>query len=95
MSPDLLKLIFGRLGLDSLPLHEPILVGTFVMVALGGEPVFVAGACTPDAPQGQTTASIKAPADAAPLLGAGLKRPAFTPQKSSSFFLGQRPKSDS
>jgi cytochrome o ubiquinol oxidase subunit 2 len=63
--------------------------------ALGGEPVFVAGACTPDAPQGQTTASIKAPADAAPLLGAGLKRPAFTPQKSSSFFLGQRPKSDS
>ena len=36
MSPDLLKLIFGRLTLDSLPLHEPILVGTFVVVALGG-----------------------------------------------------------
>jgi len=40
MSPDLLKLIFGRLGLDSLPLHEPILVGTFVMVALGGGALF-------------------------------------------------------
>ena len=36
MSPDLLKLIFGRLGLESLPLHEPIVVGTFVVVALGG-----------------------------------------------------------
>ncbi|CAN1357422.1 Cytochrome bo(3) ubiquinol oxidase subunit 1 [Linum perenne] len=36
MSPDLLKLIFGRLGIDSLPLHEPILVGTFAVVALGG-----------------------------------------------------------
>ena len=36
MSPDLLKLIFGRLGIDSLPFHEPILVGTFAVVALGG-----------------------------------------------------------
>ena len=36
MSPDLLKLIFGRLGFESLPLHEPIVVGTFVVVALGG-----------------------------------------------------------
>jgi len=36
MSPDLLKLIFGRLGFDSLPLHEPIVVGTFAVVALGG-----------------------------------------------------------
>ena len=36
MSPDLLKLIFGRLSIDSLPLHEPILVGTFAVVALGG-----------------------------------------------------------
>jgi len=32
----LAKLIFGRLTLESLPLHEPILVGTFAMVALGG-----------------------------------------------------------
>ncbi|MDN5000656.1 ubiquinol oxidase subunit II [Bradyrhizobium sp. GCM10027634] len=63
--------------------------------ALGPEPVFVAGTCTPDAPQGQTTASIKAPLDTAPLLGAGLKRPTFAPLKSPSFFLGQRPKSDS
>ena len=44
---------------------------------------------------GQTTAAIKAPVDTAPLIGAGLKRPTFTPLKSSSFFLGQRPKSDS
>jgi cytochrome o ubiquinol oxidase subunit 1 len=32
--------IFGRLGLDALPLHEPILVATFLMVALGGAFVF-------------------------------------------------------
>ncbi len=34
--PDLAKLIFGRLSLDSLPLHEPIVVYTFIAVALGG-----------------------------------------------------------
>ena len=66
MSPDLLKLIFGRLTFESLPLHEPIVVATFAVVATGGL-----------------------------VMVAGLKRPAFTPQKSSSFFLGQRPKSDS
>ncbi|MET3653795.1 cytochrome o ubiquinol oxidase subunit 1 [Dyella japonica] len=33
--PDLAKLIFGRLTLDSLPLHEPIVVYTFVAVAIG------------------------------------------------------------
>src|ERR1700761_6094396 len=32
--PDLAKLIFGRLTLDSLPLHEPIVVWTFAAVAL-------------------------------------------------------------
>ncbi|MGY4599281.1 hypothetical protein ACVWXL_007027 [Bradyrhizobium sp. GM22.5] len=36
MSPDLLKLIFGRLTFESLPLHEPIVVGTFAVVATGG-----------------------------------------------------------
>jgi cytochrome o ubiquinol oxidase subunit 1 len=36
------KLIFGRLDWSSLPLHEPIVVGTFVMVMLGGL-VVVAG----------------------------------------------------
>ncbi|MFZ2997723.1 cytochrome o ubiquinol oxidase subunit I [Sphingobium sp.] len=30
------KLIFGRLDWSSLPLHEPIVVGTFLMVVLGG-----------------------------------------------------------
>ena len=33
---DAQKLIFGRLSLEALPLHEPILIGTFAMVALGG-----------------------------------------------------------
>ena len=31
-----LKTIFGRLSLESLPIHEPIVVGTFVGVAVGG-----------------------------------------------------------
>ncbi|MBR0644674.1 cytochrome o ubiquinol oxidase subunit I [Roseomonas hellenica] len=30
------SLLFGRLTLDALPLHEPILVATFAVVALGG-----------------------------------------------------------
>ncbi|OKH87166.1 cytochrome o ubiquinol oxidase subunit I [Thalassospira sp. TSL5-1] len=33
---DLLKLIFGRLSLDSIPYHEPILIVTFIGVAFGG-----------------------------------------------------------
>ena len=33
---DLTKLIFGRLTWDAIPFHEPILLGTFIMVALGG-----------------------------------------------------------
>ena len=33
---DVQKLIFGRLSREALPLHEPILIGTFAMVALGG-----------------------------------------------------------
>ena len=36
MSPEILKFIFGRFSLDSLPLHEPILVVTFIGVAIGG-----------------------------------------------------------
>ncbi|ALM86583.1 cytochrome o ubiquinol oxidase subunit I [Bordetella sp. N] len=32
---DITKLLFGRLSLDSIPYHEPILVGTFAVVALG------------------------------------------------------------
>ncbi|SFG45622.1 cytochrome o ubiquinol oxidase subunit I [Methylobacterium gossipiicola] len=35
-NPDLQKLLFGRLTLDAVPLHEPILLVTFAMVALGG-----------------------------------------------------------
>ncbi|MDR3408252.1 MAG: cytochrome o ubiquinol oxidase subunit I [Methylovirgula sp.] len=36
MNPTLQHAIFGRLSLDSIPYHEPILVGTFVGVAIGG-----------------------------------------------------------
>ena len=36
MNDTLLKTIFGRLTLESLPLHEPIVVATFGMVAIGG-----------------------------------------------------------
>lgn len=35
-TPDLAKLIFGRLTLEAIPYHEPILIGTFAMVAIGG-----------------------------------------------------------
>src|SRR5215470_13526859 len=34
--------MFGRLTLDALPLHEPILVWTFVFVAMGGGVVLAA-----------------------------------------------------
>ncbi|WP_426336072.1 cytochrome o ubiquinol oxidase subunit I [Pseudoduganella sp. R-31] len=33
---NLKQLIFGRLGWDAVPIHEPILLGTFIMVALAG-----------------------------------------------------------
>ncbi len=33
---DAQKLIFGRLSLEAIPLHEPILIGTFAAVILGG-----------------------------------------------------------
>ena len=42
--PDLTKLIFGRLTWDAIPLHEPILLATFAMVAIGG--IVVLGAIT-------------------------------------------------
>jgi len=34
--PDLAKLIFGRLTWESIPYHEPILVITFIGVAIAG-----------------------------------------------------------
>lgn len=43
-SDDLTKLIFGRLSWDALPLHEPILLVTFIAVAIGG--VAILGAIT-------------------------------------------------
>jgi cytochrome o ubiquinol oxidase subunit 1 len=39
---DLTKLIFGRLSLEALPLHDPILLATFAMVAIGGTAVAAA-----------------------------------------------------
>ncbi len=41
---DLTKLIFGRLTWEAIPFHEPILLGTFIVVALGG--LAVLGALT-------------------------------------------------
>ncbi|MBO9126840.1 MULTISPECIES: cytochrome o ubiquinol oxidase subunit I [unclassified Rhizobium] len=35
-NPDLLKLIFGRLTIEAIPYHEPILVATFGAVVVGG-----------------------------------------------------------
>jgi len=34
--PDLTKLVFGRLTWEAIPYHEPILLATFIAVALGG-----------------------------------------------------------
>ena len=45
MSADnVIQFIFGRLNIEALPLHEPIVVGTFIVVALGG--LAVLGAIT-------------------------------------------------
>ena len=35
-NPTLIHVLFGRLTLDKLPIHEPILIVTFAVVALGG-----------------------------------------------------------
>ncbi len=42
--PDIIKLIFGRLTWDAIPFHEPILLATFFMVAVGG--IVVVGSIT-------------------------------------------------
>ena len=42
LSPLSVSPIFGRFTLESLPLHEPIVVGTFVVVALGGAALLAA-----------------------------------------------------
>ena len=41
---DLTKLIFGRLSWEAIPFHEPILLATFFMVAVGG--IVVLGSIT-------------------------------------------------
>ncbi|MCP3734784.1 cytochrome o ubiquinol oxidase subunit I [Sphingomonas sp. RP10(2022)] len=42
MSDSFLKTIFGRLTLESFPIHEPILIATFAGVAVGGVAVLAA-----------------------------------------------------
>ncbi|MGN5373473.1 cytochrome o ubiquinol oxidase subunit I [Sphingomonas hankookensis] len=42
MSDTLTKLIFGRLTIESFPIHEPIIVMTFIVVAIGGAAVLAA-----------------------------------------------------
>ena len=44
MDPTILKTIFGRLTIESLPIHEPIVVATFAAVVVGG--IGVLGALT-------------------------------------------------
>ena len=39
---DLTKLIFGRLTWDAIPFHDPIILGTFAVVAVGGVAMLVA-----------------------------------------------------
>ena len=39
---DLGKMIFGRLSLEAIPYHDPIIVATFAMVAIGGVALLVA-----------------------------------------------------
>ena len=39
---DWTRLVFGRLSWDAIPFHEPILLGTFIAVALGGVAVLAA-----------------------------------------------------
>lgn len=41
-SGSLARLIFGRLSWDAIPLHEPILIATFAMVAIGGLAILAA-----------------------------------------------------
>src|SRR6202521_5443590 len=40
--PDLAKLVFGRLTWEAIPLHEPILLATFVAIVIGGGTVVAA-----------------------------------------------------
>src|SRR5438105_14195791 len=40
--PDLAKLVFGRLTWEAIPLHEPILLATFVAIVIGGVAVVAA-----------------------------------------------------
>ena len=40
--PDLAKLLFGRLTWEAIPLHEPILLATFVAVLIGGVAIVAA-----------------------------------------------------
>jgi cytochrome o ubiquinol oxidase subunit II len=58
----------GGLGHEGLNNTLPLAYDKYARrgTALGPEPTFVAGTCTPDAPQGRTTASITAPVDTAP-----------------------------
>src|SRR5271165_2924882 len=40
--PDLASLVFGRLTWEAIPMHEPILVATFIAVALGALAILAA-----------------------------------------------------
>src|SRR4029078_11829957 len=42
MDQSLSKIVFGRLTWESIPLHEPILLGTFIVVVLGALAILAA-----------------------------------------------------
>ncbi|WP_024516108.1 ubiquinol oxidase subunit II [Bradyrhizobium sp. Tv2a-2] len=63
----------------------------------GPEPAYVLGACSTDAPGAREARDIRAPVNATPLMGAGLKPPYLgqSRRSSTSFLSALRPKSDS
>jgi cytochrome o ubiquinol oxidase subunit 2 len=89
----------GGLGREGLNNTLPLAYDKYARrgAVFGPEPTYVAGICSVDELKGQASREISAPFDTAPLRGAGLKRPPFSPANpsSTSLLLGPRPKSDS
>lgn len=89
----------GGLGMAGVNNTLPLTYDKFARrgAVFGPEPTYVAGLCTIEELSGEASKSLAAPLSLAPVRGAGLKRPAFTPAgaASTSFVIGPRPPSDS
>jgi cytochrome o ubiquinol oxidase subunit 2 len=87
----------GGLGLAGIENTLPLTYDKFARrgAVFGPEPAYVLGACTVDAPGAKQAREIPLPANAAPVMGAGLTPPYLGRQRSSSVLLGRRAKSDS